>query len=170
MDFLTLAKDRFSCRKFDERQVEQEKIDKILEAAISSPTAKNLQPYKIWAARSPKALEKVRGVTPCHFGAPVIFVLGSRNADAWVRPYDNRPFGDVDAAIVGTQMMLEIHDLGLRTTWVGNFDAPKLKELFPEMAEYDLTAMFPTGYPADTAKPSGRHTDRKPAEELVKYL
>ena len=96
--------------------------------------------------------------------------MGYKNEDGWVRPSDGRPFADVDASIVGTQMMLEIHDLGLRTTWVGFFDAPKLHEKFPEMDGYEMIALFPTGYAAENAHPSHMHNDRKDKSELVEFL
>lgn len=168
--FLRLAKDRFSCRKFSDRPVEDEKIQAILEAGIVSPTAHNMQPEKIWVLKSEEALAKARACTQCHFGAPLIFALGYKKEDGWVRPSDQRPFADVDAAIVGTQMMLEIHDLGLRTTWVGFFDAPKLHEQFPQMDGYEMIALFPTGYAAEGAHPSHMHNDRKDKSELVEVL
>ena len=83
-------------------------------------------------------MEKVRQVTSYVFGAPVAFVVGSKAEAAWVRPYDKKNFADVDATIAATQMMLEIEELGLGTTWVGHFDAPKLKELFPEMNSWQF--------------------------------
>jgi|GEM_PF-51917 nitroreductase len=168
--FLKLAEDRFSCRKFSDRPVEDEKIEAILKAGIVSPTAHNMQPEKIWVLRSEEALAKARECTQCHFGAPLIFAVGYKNEDGWVRPSDGRPFADVDASIVGTQMMLEIHDLGLRTTWVGFFDAPKLHEKFPEMDGYEMIALFPTGYAAENAHPSHMHNDRKDKSELVEFL
>ena len=67
-------------------------------------------------------------------------------------------------------MMLEITELGLGTIWVGHFDAPLLKEEFPEMKEYELIAIFPVGYPATEAKPSERYTVRKTVEEAVSVL
>ena len=170
MDFLELAKARYSCRKFSERPVEAEKLEKVIEAAIVAPTAKNIQPWKLWVLQSDDALAKVRSATPCHFGAPVILALGGYAGSAFVRPSDKRNFEDVDATIVGTHIMLEVQDLGLGTTWVGFFDEPKMKELFPDMTEYDLVALFPIGYPADDATPADRHNQRKAKEELVCYL
>lgn len=170
MDFLSLAKDRYSCRKFSEKPVEKEKIDAIIEAAIAAPTAKNVQPFRLWLIEGGDALEKVRSTTPCHFNANVIIAVGSKEEGAFVRPSDNENFADVDAAIVGTHIMLEVHALGLGTTWVGFFDAPKLKELIPEMADFNIVALFPIGYPADDAAPSDRHANRKPVSELVTRL
>ena len=47
MKFEKLIKERYSCRKFKDKAVEQEKIDKILEAGLVAPTACNLQPQRI---------------------------------------------------------------------------------------------------------------------------
>ena len=76
----------------------------------------------------------------------------------------------MDAAIVASHVMLSVESLGLGSTWVAYFDAPKLKKLFPETADYELIALFPIGYKAEDAKPSAFHSKRKPLEELVKYL
>ena len=47
MDFLELAKNRYSCRYFSNKKIEQEKIDKILEAARLAPTGRNSQSQRI---------------------------------------------------------------------------------------------------------------------------
>ena len=99
-----------------------------------------------------------------------VIAVGGTTEGAFLRPSDNRNFGDVDASIVATHIMLAIHALGLGSTWVGFFDVPKAKELFPDMKDYDLVALFPVGYPADDAVPSDRHALRKSCEEMVKFL
>lgn len=170
MEFSELAKARYSCRELSGKKVEKELIDKIIETAILSPTAVNRQPYRIWVVESEEGKEKISQVTNYTFGADIFLVLGYKEEDAWVRKYDNRNFGDVDASIVGTHMMMEITDLGLGTTWVGYFDAPLMKELFPQMKDYELIAIFPVGYEAETAQPSPRHTQRKTKEEIVEVL
>lgn len=169
-NFLTLAHERYSCRRFSPIPVEQEKIDKILEAAMVSPTAVNYQPFKIWILQKPEDLEKVRQTTQYTFGAPMIFAVGGNASEAWVRKYDQKTFVDIDAAIVATHMMLEIQDLGLGTTWVGSFDEDKLKELFPALAGHNIVALFPTGYPAENAHPSKLHTTFRDMDALVEYL
>lgn len=172
MEFFELAKERYSCRKFSDKPVEDEKLNKILEAGIAAPTAKNAQPVKIWVIRSEDALANVKASTPFKWmdNASAVLVVGGTSEGAFVRPSDNRNFEDVDASIVATHIMLAIHDLGLGSTWVGFFDVPKLKEFFPDMKDYDLVAMFPIGYPADDAEPSERHSVRKEKSELVKYI
>ena len=170
MDFSELAKSRFSCRKFKNIPVENEKIGKILDVAIAAPTAKNVQPFKIWVASSEDAIAKIKTITPAHFDAKLFFIVGGNSEQAFTRPYDNRNFEDVDATIVGTHIMLATYSLGLGSTWVGFFDEPELKKLFSEMMNYDIVGLFPTGYPADDAAPTERHFQRKTTSELVSFI
>ena len=170
MEFNELIRERFSCRSLSDRDIPHEALDRIFEAARLAPTAVNKQPFKIWAVESPEARTKPAETTSYTFGAGVFLVVGGKNEDAWVRQYDGRNFADVDAAIVATHIMLAIHNEGLRSTWVGHFDAPKLKETFPQMADYDLIAIFPIGYPTEKGIPSPRHPQRKAAVEIVEVL
>lgn len=170
MDFITLAKERYSCRKFSDAPVEKEKIENIIAAASAAPTAVNKQPFKIWVAESESACKKIGECTRFTFGAKTFFILGYSSNDAWVRAYDGTNFGCVDGSIVATHMMLEIQDLGLGTTWVGSFDAPKMHEMFPETEGYELIAIFPVGYPAEDAKPSDNHFKRKDISDMVSFI
>lgn len=169
-DFLTLARERYFCRKFSDAPVEPEKIDALIAAAVAAPTAVDKQPWHAWIIQSPDALETVRENTPYGFGAPLIVAVGAKEDEAWVRSFDGRNFADVDASIVATHIMLAAYSLDLGSTWVGKFDAGALKQAFPQMQGYDLIALFPLGYPADDAEPAPRHTMRKPADELVSRI
>lgn len=60
MDFLEFARKRWSVRSYSDRFVEDEKIDKILQAAMIAPTAVNYQPQKIYVLKSKEALGKIR--------------------------------------------------------------------------------------------------------------
>ena len=170
MEFLQLSEARYSLRKFSDRPVEAEKLAAILEAGRDAPTAHNLQPQRIFVLRSPEALEKADACTAAHFHPPVILVVAYDPEAAWKRETDGKNHGEIDASIAATQMMLEAADLGLGTTYVGMFEPEKLLAAFPEMAGLCPIAMLPLGYPAEGAHPSRLHADRKPLEELVKYL
>lgn len=171
MSFLELAKERYSCRKFSNRLVEPEKLEQILQAGMAAPTAKNFQPVHLWVLSSKESMEKVNQVTRCIYGASTVIAVGCKAEEAYVRD-DGKNYADVDASIVATHIMMEAQDLGLNTTWVGWFDAPKLHELFPEMEGYDVVALFPVGYASDdtAGQPSPRHSERKTREELVTDL
>ncbi len=172
MEFSELVHARYSCRKFSTKPVSDELISKILDAGIYAPTAKNVQPVKLWVMRSEDALAKIRSCTPFAWmgNAQAVIAVGGTAAGAFVRPSDGRNFEDVDASIVATHIMLAIHALGLGSTWVGYFDSVKAAELFPDMTGWDLVGLFPVGWPADDAEPSERHSVRKSVGEMVKIL
>ena len=171
-DFLQLANDRYSVRKFADKAVEQEKIDNIVEAGVKAPTACNLQPFKIWVVKSAEAKNVINKSNPFPFvhQAPVLIVVGSNPKEGWVRQFDNKSFADVDASIVATHIMLAIHDLGLGTTWIGHFDEKIIKAEFEEMRDYNLIAIFPVGYIADDCVPAKGHSEFKDYALTVKEL
>lgn len=170
MDFLQLAKDRYSCRKFSGQRVEAEKIEKMIEAGLAAPTAVNKQPFRIWVMDSPGLTEKIARTTKFTFQAEQFLLVGAKADEAWVRQHDQKNFAEVDAAIAATHIMMEAQQLGVGTTWVGHFDEGLFKELIPELQGYELIALFPLGYPSDEAKPAGLHYKCREKEELVKYL
>jgi len=170
MDFLTLARARYSCRKFDTaKTVEQEKIDKIIEAGMIAPTAVNKQPFKIFEINHDK-IEKLKKATPFTFDAPLFLVIGANKNEAYVRNFDNKNFAEIDATIVATHMLLEIQDLGLGATWVAHFDEKVLKTEFPQLNDYNIVAIFPIGYPAKDAEINPLHYQSKPKEKLHEQI
>lgn len=170
MDFAQLSQARYSLRKFSDRPVEPEKLSAVLEAGRNAPTAHNLQPQRIFVLQTPEALEKADACTAAHFHPPVMLVVAYDLEAAWKRETDGKNHGEIDAAIAVTQMMLQAADLGLGTTYVGMFEPEKLLAAFPEMQGLEPIALLPMGYGAEGAHPSRLHADRKPMEELVRYL
>ena len=167
MDFSTVIHRRYSCRAFSAQAVEQEKIDRILEAGRIAPTAVNKQPVHVWAVSDPGALEAIKGVTRSNYGAPLILVVGCRPADAWVRRYDNKNGAVVDASIVATYLMLVAENEGLATLWVGSFDPALLSGILPGTDGYELVAMINVGYPDEGSAPSEKHWSRMEMGEFV---
>ncbi len=167
MEFNDVLNRRYSCRAFAARGVEQEKVDRILEAGRIAPTAVNKQPVHIWAVSRPETLEAIKGVTRSNYGAPLLLVVGCKPADAWVRRYDGKNGAEVDAAIVATYMMLAAENEGLATLWVGSFDPALLREILPGAEGYELVAMINVGYPAAESEPSPMHSARKSVGEMV---
>ena len=170
MDFLEFAKERYSCRKFSDKPEEQEKIDKIVKAAMLAPTSVNKQPFKVFEIKGAGNIEKLKKVTPYTFGTSVVLAVGAKKEDAFTRQSDNKNFAEIDATIVATHIMLEVHDLGLGTTWVGYFDEAEMKKDFPQMKDYDFVALFPVGYPADDAQPSPKHDATRAKEEIFEVI
>ena len=167
MDFLTLAHERYSCRRFSDKAVEQEKIDKILEAAIASPTAVNYQPYKIWVIQKQEDLEKIAQTTQYTFNAPMIFAVGGKPDEAWVRKYDGKTSGVSDACSVIVHMLLKATEIGVGTTWVMHFNPEKAREAFNIPANVIPVGFIMLGYPAEDAMPSDMHSTFRPMDEVV---
>lgn len=170
MNFFELAGKRYSLRQFSPRKVEKEKIDRILEAGRLAPTACNNQPQRILVLESEEALAKLKKCTSFHFNAPLAFIVCYDREESWKRGYDGKEFGDIDASIVGTHLMMEAADLGVGTTWVGYFDPAAVVREFSLPENIIPVAVFPAGYPAEGAGPNKeRHFSRKPIKQTVFY-
>lgn len=167
MDFLELANNRFSLRKFSDKKVEKEKIDYILAAMQAAPTAVNFQPQRILVLTDEKELEKVSKCTKFAFNPPLNFLVCYDKETSWTRGNDGHDEGEIDAAIVATHMMLAAKSVGLGTTWVGSFNPKDVKEQFNLPENYVPVAFLPTGYPSDDAEPSAAHSSRKNLNETV---
>ena len=170
MEFLELAKARYSVRKFADKPVEEEKLQKVLEAGACAPTAKNLQPQHIYVLKSEDAVAKMREITRCAFNAPVVLLVCGNRETAWVNPFNDRSSNEMDCSIVTTQMMLQAEELGLGTCWACWFDTAKTKEVFGIPENEEVFAILPLGYPAEDCKPAGLHFSRKSLEETVTVL
>ena len=164
MTFTELAKARYSCRKYDEGQIEPEKISAIAEAVRVAPTGKNLQPQRVFAV-SGERLKKLGEASRCVFNAPVVFVVAVDRNEAWVR-FDGKNIAEIDATIVATHIILQAKDIGLDTCYVEFFDPDKVKEAIPEAADYEISALIPCGYAAADSEPAPRHTESKDISEI----
>ena len=100
MDFSELIKTRYSVRSFSDRKIEEDKLEKIIEAAKVAPTAKNMQPQKIYVLQSEEALKKINSVCRCIFGAPTVLLITSDTEEEWKNPFTNDYHtGDIDCSI-----------------------------------------------------------------------
>ena len=75
MDFLDLARERYSVRRYSDQRVEKEKIEKLIEAARIAPTAVNLQPQRILVVDNEEGIKKLEKSTPFMFGVKTAFVI-----------------------------------------------------------------------------------------------
>lgn len=168
MDLLELLKKRYSVRKFEDRKVEKEKLDLILEAGRVAPTACNFQPQRILVLNNTESLEKLKNCTPYHFHAPLALIICYDKTTSWKRK-DGCDMGEVDASIVTTHMMLESEHIGLGTTWVACFDKEALIKEFSIPENFVPIAILPIGYPKTGIEPNPLHYERKNLSETVFY-
>lgn len=170
MDFLELATSRYSVRDFSDRQVESEKIEKILQAAKVAPTAVNYQPQKLYVVRNPEAVAKLEEIRQM-FGAPTAIIVCYDDTRSWKNSRDNgHDSGDVDAAIVTTHMMLQAQELGVGSLWIGAFSPAAVADAFAIPANEHPVAILALGYPSGTCAPSERHLMYREPADWIKEI
>ena len=169
MEFEKLIAERYSVRKFENRHLEKEILNKIISAGHIAPTGCNNQPQRILVLNTDESIEKLKTCTRCHFDAPCAMLICYNKNESWVRPYDGALSAPVDAAIVTTHMMLAAHNIGVGTCWVMHFDPFKMKEAFNIPENIEPAALLVMGYPAEDAVPIEMHFKTRPIDEVVVY-
>lgn len=168
MEFNRVIREREAVRSFKDISVEKEKLDKILEAGNLAPTAKNIQPQKIYVIESKEWLEKLDTITPCRYNAPLVLVICSDKSIAWHK--DDYSTYEMDASIVTTHMMLAAKNENVDSIWIEMFDKTKLKELFNLDDNIEPICLLPLGYQTDDYPGNPNHNIRKDLKEIVEYL
>ena len=169
MELLEIAKKRFSVRSYTNQKVEPEKLNKILEAAHVAPTAANLQPIRLIVAQSEEALAKI-GMAANIYGAPLAIIVCADHDKAWVRPFDNKQTGDIDASILTDHMMFQATELGLGSVWVCYFKPDVLSKAFNLSTNLEPINILAIGYSDEDGGDMNRFdTQRIPIDKLVSY-
>ena len=170
MEFQKVIEERFSVRDFSNREVEQNKINEILNAGKLAPTARNNQPQQIYVIKSKEGLEKVKQLTACAFNSPVVFLCCGNKEREIISSISGLSMMQIDVSIVLTHMMLKATDLGLGSCWVCYFkpsDATKLFNLPENIVPYSLLFV---GYPSETATPKNWHYSSIEVNDFTTYL
>lgn len=170
MEFLELARKRYSVRAYASTPVEDEKLQKVLEAAILAPTAANRQPFRLIVMKTEGREADLKRVYSRDWfvQAPLVICVCAVKGESWVRK-DGKNYADVDATIAFDHLILAAHDLGLGTCWIAAFDPAAAREVLDIPSEGEPMLFTPLGFPAADAVPSARHAERKPLAELVRY-
>lgn len=169
MEFFDLVRQRCSIRQFQKKEIEEERIKKILEAANLAPSAGNLQAYKIIVVQDKKIKEKLYQAAleqdPV-LSAPVVFVFFASPSQSGLK-YGERGeklYCLQDAAIAAAYAQLAAADLGLGGVWIGAFEDEEVRKVLNAPDDLDPVAILPIGYPAE--KPE--KTERREIKEMVK--
>lgn len=170
MDFLSLAKKRYSVRAYTGKKVEKEKLDAILEAAHVAPTGGNCQPQHLIVVQSDKGLAKIKKAANI-YGAPLAIIVCSDVEKTWTRPFDGKKLTDIDASIVTDHMMMEATDLGLGSVWVCYFKPDVIKAEFKLPDNLEPINILVLGYAdtnrEETLSPERHSKMRKTLSEIV---
>ena len=170
MDFKDVVKNRYSCKSYDGRKVEPQKLEAILEAGRLAPTAKNLQEQHIYVVQSDEGLTKIDNCTPCRYNAGTCLIVAFDKNNVYTYPNSTRESGIEDAAIVATHLMLAAENEGIDSCWLNCIDIDKIKEEFNLPDNDEVLMILDLGYAAEGAGPLANHNSRKPLSETVSYL
>lgn len=175
MDFMEIALARQSTRAYDaEREVEDEKLVRILEAARLSPSACNGQPYHFTVCRGEakaKVARAVSGVGINGFAkdAPVLIVISEEDycktaaVGAKLKKNDYR---SIDIGIAAAYLTAEAEALGLSTCILGWLDDEKIREVCS--LSHPVRLVVTVGYAKNGDKK--REKKRKSLDELTSYV
>ena len=158
---------RISVRKYEERPVEQEKIEMILRAAMAAPSATNQQPWEFYVVTDPEKIKELAKCSPyagCAAKAPVVLVPCYRTKGLRCPEFDV-----IDLAIATENALLEITSQGLGGVWLA---VAPVKERMEKVdaalgigEELHAYALVPFGYPAEDRPQEDRYD-----ESRVHYL
>ena len=174
MDFYELILKRQSCRSYDEnREVEQEKLDAILEAARLAPSACNGQPYHFTVCRGEKAKEVAAatqslGLNKFATQAPVMIVISEKpyvKSAAMGAKVSKNDYRSMDIGIATAYLTAAATEVGLSTCILGWLDGEKISKLCNLDGVVRLVICL--GYAKDDKI---RDKKRKTMEELVTYI
>ena len=148
---------RTSVRKYENKEVEAEKIDKILRAAMAAPSAANQQPWEFYVVKNKETLAALADCSPyggCTKDAAMAIVPVYRKE--MMMP----EFADIDMAAATQNILLEVTELGLGAVWIGI--APladrmeNVRNVLQVADHLSPYAIIPIGYPVEGAEQKDR--------------
>jgi nitroreductase len=166
MEFSRLIVERYSVRAYKSDPVEQEKLERVLEAARLAPTAVNFQPFQLIVIHTEGREDELSRIYRKNWFVqpPLVIAACGLPEKGWTRR-DGKSFLDVDVAIVMDHLILAATNEGLGTCWVGNFDRAAAHEVLCLPDDVEPIAFTPLGYPDDEP----RTKKRQPLSDLVRY-
>ena len=175
MNFTEIAEKRQSCRSYDStREVEEEKLNRILESARLSPSACNGQPYRISVCRGDAAkrvAEATRGMGLNKFAteAPVMLVISEESyvaTAAFGAKLKKNDYRSIDLGILAAYITAEATAQGLGTCILGWLNDADIREICG--IDKPVRLVITLGYPKEDDKL--RQKKRKDTDELVKFV
>ena len=164
MDVFQAIQLRRSIRVYQDREVEKEKLNKVLEAARLAPSANNRQEWKFIVVKNKDTRERIAEAASSQAfvgQAPVVIVACATETQSIMTCGQLRY--TVDVSIAMSFMILQAQELGLGTCWIGAFDESGVKEILDIPDDIRVVAMTPLGYPSQD--PAAR--PRKEVEQIV---
>jgi nitroreductase len=170
MDVSAAIKGRRSVRSYKDQAVENDKIEKVLEAGRLSPSANNRQEWKFIVVKNAETKKKLAraAMNQSFIGqAPVVLVACATESKAVMTC--GHPTYAIDLSIAFAYMLLQAYELGLGTCWIGAFREDEVKSVLGVPTNARVVALSPLGYPAtDTVARSRKSLDEIACLEMYR--
>jgi len=171
MEFSEVMAKRRSVRHYNTKlAVSEADIRALLEAAVTSPTAGNIQPWRFVVVRTVEARERLAAAMGQKWAtaAPVVIVVcvDPRPCSARYGDRGEMLYSIQDTAAAVQTILLAAVDRGLASCWIGAFDENAVRDAIGAVKPITPVAVLPVGYSAEAAaKPS-----RRPLEEVTTWI
>ncbi|MCE5238663.1 nitroreductase family protein [bacterium] len=156
MTTMEAIEQRFSVRSYLDREVEPDKLQRVMEAARLAPSASNRQEWRFVIVRDAarrQALAQAAG-QPFVGAAPVVIVACAADTSRVMRC--GMACHPIDVAIALEHIALQATAEGLGTCWIGAFDQEAAQEAVGAPDGAVVVELMPLGYPAAQAPPKNR--------------
>ncbi len=165
MAMLDVIRKRYSCRTYEEKAVEQKKLDIIFEAARLAPSAKNLQDWRFVVVTEVSKRKELAAATnrPEVFEKAGVIIAACSTSDLVMKC--GQAAGPIDVAIALEHIALQATELGLGTCWIGSFDLEKVKGLLGVPEDVAVVELMALGYPGDEVT----ELNREAVDKIVCY-
>ena len=165
---MELIETRRSIRSYKDQEIEEDKLDYVLQAFRKAPSAKNLQPWKLVVIKNKKILKDI--AIACNNQtfmeeAPVIIAACAKEEEAYGMMGGYMNSYPIDIAIALEHLILAATEKGLGTCWIGAFKEQLVKDILGVPEDVRVVALTPLGYPDREASIRGR----KPLTEIISY-
>ena len=152
MDAIEAILTRRSVRKFAERSVPPDTVERLLEAAMAAPSARNAQPWHFIVIDDRPTLLEIAGRFPnaeAARHAPLgILICGDLTLEL------SKGYWIIDCAAAAQNLLLAAHAMGLGGLWTGVYPREQrvegLRELLRVPDHVVPHSLLLFGYPAET--------------------
>ena len=165
MNIYKTIKKRYSARSYAAKEIPEQKLNRVLQAARLAPSAHNSQPYKLVVVKNKSKIEKLAGAAGQDFISQAPAVIAAVSLEPQKTMSCKTPTFAVDIAIALDHLTLAAVEEGLGTCWIGAFSQERVKEILEVPSKYRVALMMPLGFPEDAPGPK----KRKETEELVSW-
>lgn len=167
MDIYEAIRIRKSVRSFLDRDIEEDKLQRVLEAARLAPSAKNKQEWRFVVVKDRQKREQLAQAAhdQTFVGEAPVVIACCAESDKHVMRCGLECY-PIDVAIAIDHLTLAAVAEGLGTCWIGSFESERVKQILGIPQEIIVVELLPLGYPKD---PAIKEKSRLKLAETVHY-